>query len=121
MADIDISPHVQVDHMFYSGTRCSPTHVLSLPEEETIGSAGLPSPNWPSDHLSLRVHFVIEGDDSSADFGNPLLRGEEIFEPENRGTNSLRKSGMSRADLLVNDSADSKEKKSALAMCCCRR
>ena len=113
--------NVQVDHMFYSGARCSPTHVLSLPEEETIGSAGLPSPSWPSDHLSLRVHFVIEGDNSSADVENPLRRGEESFDLENRGTDSLRKSGMSRADLLVDDSAGPKEKKSALAICCCRR
>lgn len=94
--------------MFYSGATCVPTHVLSLPQEDTIGLTGLPSPSWPSDHLSLRVHFTIASPN--------LIENPVVFEDESAGTDVLRRSGMSLNTLL--DEPEGHEKKSALAMCC---
>lgn len=96
--------------MFYAGATCSPTHVLSLPQEDSIGSTGLPSPNWPSDHLSLYVRFEIDNPST----GNPLS-----FEDESQGTpDALRKSGITDAAVLDDDS--SQKRKGVLDMCCGR-
>jgi hypothetical protein len=99
--------------MFFSGATCAPTHVLSLPQEDTIGLTGLPSPSWPSDHLSLRVHFTIA---SPGLLQNPLSFESENFDGESSGKATLRRSGISNTELL--DEPEGREKKGALAMCC---
>ena len=61
-----------VDHMFHS-SGAVPTGVMSLPQEDLIGACGLPSVNYPSDHLSLYGEFLLEGITSTT---NPLADGQ---------------------------------------------
>lgn len=51
-----------VDHIFHSACGVSAEAVLKLSTEEEVGANGLPSVNWPSDHLSLYVEFALSGD-----------------------------------------------------------
>ncbi len=51
-----------VDHIFHSECGVSAAAVLKLSTEEEVGENGLPSVNWPSDHLSLYVEFALSGD-----------------------------------------------------------
>ena len=100
--------------MFFSGATCAPTHVLSLPQEDTIGLTGLPSPSWPSDHLSLRVHFTIA---SPGLVQNPMSSESDSFDGESSGKATPRQSDeISNTELLAEP--EGREKKGALAMCC---
>ena len=47
-----------VDHMLTTGAAV-PTLISKLPTMAEIGPTGLPSVNWPSDHLYLYVEFMI--------------------------------------------------------------
>lgn len=116
----------QVDHMFYSGATCLPTHVLSLPQEDAIGSTGLPSPSWPSDHLSLCVRFMIGGNKIL----NPLSFEHEglftsadsqVFENQEKESQTEKKKDRRKQDDNEPD-PEPREKKSARAICrCCGR
>ena len=49
-----------IDYIFHTGATAVATAVLELPQEQDIGEDdGLPSPNWPSDHLSLWAEFSL--------------------------------------------------------------
>ena len=48
-----------VDYIFYKPEGFSPIAALKLPSKEEIGSNGLPSNEYPSDHLALETIFNI--------------------------------------------------------------
>ena len=48
-----------IDYIFYKPEGFSPNAILSLPTKEDIGSDGLPSNEYPSDHLALQTIFTI--------------------------------------------------------------
>ena len=112
--------------MFFAGATCLPTHVLSLPQEDAIGSTGLPSPSWPSDHLSLRVRFMIGGNKVL----NPLSFEDEAmfsstdshtFENQAQENQTEKKKDQRKKD-DNEPGPEPREKKSALAICrCCGR
>jgi hypothetical protein len=69
--------------MFHS-VGAVPTGVLSLPQDDLIGPCGLPSVNWPSDHLSLYGEFLLAGATSTT---NPLANGPDTaFEADDAKT-----------------------------------
>ena len=68
-----------VDHMFHSERGVTATTVLKLCTEEEVGAEGLPSVNWPSDHLSLYAEFELEPDTWSVQ--NPTSESSRTFPP----------------------------------------
>lgn len=48
-----------VDYIFYKPEGFTPIALLKLPTKEEIGPNGLPSNNYPSDHLALETKFII--------------------------------------------------------------
>ena len=70
-----------VDHMLTTGAAV-PTLISKLPSLEEIGPTGLPSVNWPSDHLYLYVEFMIcakiggmNGVKGQRNVMNPMMNG----------------------------------------------
>jgi nocturnin len=103
-----------VDRIFCS-SHATPTAVLSLPTEQEVGPCGLPSPHWPSDHLSLYVDYVI-GAPSTFDqegeqtFENPVggLPMDQIFDDED-----------AIDDVFDQDQSKKKPQKAGLFARCC--
>lgn len=48
-----------IDYIFYRSSHLIPVAYLELPTKDDIGPNGLPSPNYPSDHLALQSIFRI--------------------------------------------------------------
>ncbi|CAF4151487.1 unnamed protein product [Rotaria sp. Silwood2] len=48
-----------IDYIFYKPEGFVPIAILKLPSKEDIGSNGLPSNEYPSDHLALETIFNI--------------------------------------------------------------
>ncbi|CAF3704972.1 unnamed protein product [Rotaria sordida] len=48
-----------IDYIFYKSEGLVPIAILKLPSKEDIGSNGLPSNEYPSDHLALEAIFNI--------------------------------------------------------------
>ena len=48
-----------IDYIFYKPDAFSPVALLKLPTKEEIGENGLPSDQYPSDHLALETVFQI--------------------------------------------------------------
>lgn len=48
-----------VDYIFYKPEGFTPIALLKLPTKKEIGPNGLPSDNYPSDHLALETKFII--------------------------------------------------------------
>jgi hypothetical protein len=65
--------------MFHSERGVTATTVLKLCTEEEVGAEGLPSVNWPSDHLSLYAEFELEPDTWSVQ--NPTSESSRMFPP----------------------------------------
>lgn len=49
-----------IDYIFYKPEGFSPNAILKLSTKEEIGSDGLPSNHYPSDHLALEAVFEIK-------------------------------------------------------------
>ena len=49
-----------IDYIFYNPSGFQPIAVLEFPTKDEIGPNGLPSINYPSDHLALEVIFKIQ-------------------------------------------------------------
>jgi nocturnin len=49
-----------IDYIFYKPTGFTPKAILQFPTKDEIGPNGLPSINYPSDHLALEVIFDIK-------------------------------------------------------------
>ena len=49
-----------IDYIFYKPEGLSPIAILKLPTKEEIGVNGLPSAEYPSDHLALEAIFTIK-------------------------------------------------------------
>ena len=70
-----------VDHIFHTECGVSAAAVLKLSTEDEVGEKGLPSVNWPSDHLSLYTEFALSAEVwSSNDDAQPGRRttGQEL-------------------------------------------
>jgi nocturnin len=48
-----------IDYIFYRSKNLTPISYLEFPPKTDIGPNGLPSTNYPSDHLSLQTIFLI--------------------------------------------------------------
>lgn len=48
-----------IDYIFYKPQGLTPVAILKLPSKEEIGPNGLPSNEYPSDHLALETIFKI--------------------------------------------------------------
>jgi len=48
-----------IDYIFYKPEGFVPIAILTLPSKEDIGPNGLPSNEYPSDHLALETVFTI--------------------------------------------------------------
>jgi len=48
-----------IDYIFYRSEILTPLAYLELPGKNDIGPNGLPSANYPSDHLALQSIFLI--------------------------------------------------------------
>ena len=55
-----------IDYIFYRSTHLMPVAYLELPTKDDIGPNGLPSPNYPSDHLALQSIFRIRNSSISS-------------------------------------------------------
>mmetsp|Transcript_35685 Transcript_35685/g.43022 ORF Transcript_35685/g.43022 Transcript_35685/m.43022 type:complete len:566 (+) Transcript_35685:143-1840(+) len=52
-----------LDYIFYTANSLQPTSLLELPTKEEVlsgNSVGLPSPNWPSDHIAMMAEFSFK-------------------------------------------------------------
>lgn len=49
-----------IDYIFYKPEGLSPIAILKFPTKEEIGVNGLPSAEYPSDHLALETIFTIK-------------------------------------------------------------
>ncbi len=49
-----------IDYIFYTPNGFTPKAILQFPTKDEIGPNGLPSINYPSDHLALEVIFNIQ-------------------------------------------------------------
>jgi len=49
-----------IDYIWYSHALLSVQSLLSIPDEETIGPAGLPNLKYPSDHLAVMAEFMVK-------------------------------------------------------------
>lgn len=48
-----------IDYIFYRSENLHPIAYLEFPTKTEIGPNGLPSANYPSDHLALNTIFLI--------------------------------------------------------------
>ena len=49
-----------IDYIFYKPGGLAPVAILKLPSKESIGPNGLPSNEYPSDHLAIETIFNIK-------------------------------------------------------------
>ncbi|UJR35677.1 hypothetical protein I4U23_028427 [Adineta vaga] len=49
-----------IDYIFYRAENLTPIAYLAFPDKRSIGPNGLPSANYPSDHLALQIVFRIQ-------------------------------------------------------------